>query len=85
MVVFGDSDFITDGLFSQQLNGDLFLNSITWLSKQDSQPLSIRPKEATNRRLNLSQSQASLIALSSILILPIIAFAAAALLWFQRR
>jgi len=85
MVVFGDSDFITDGFFSQQLNGDLFLNSITWLSKQDSQPLSIRPKEATNRRLNLSQSQANLIALSSILILPLFAFAAAALLWFKRR
>ncbi len=85
MVVIGDSDFITDGLFSQQLNGDVFLNSMTWLGKQDSQPLSIRPKEATNRRLNLSQSQANLIALSSILILPVIAFAAAILLWFQRR
>ncbi|MDY6900640.1 MAG: ABC transporter, partial [Cyanobacteriota bacterium] len=85
MVVFGDSDFITDGFFSQQLNGDVFLNSVTWLSKQDSQPLSIRPKEAKNRRINLSQAQANLLALSSILVLPILAFASAALLWFQRR
>ncbi len=85
MVVFGDSDFITDGFFSQQLNGDVFLNSVTWLSKQDSQPLSISPKQAKNRRLNLSQAQANLVALSSVLVLPILAFAAAALLWFQRR
>ncbi|BAY81349.1 hypothetical protein NIES267_08250 [Calothrix parasitica NIES-267] len=85
MVVFGDSDFITDGFFSQQLNGDVFLNSVTWLSKQDSQPLSIRPKQAKNRRINLSQSQANLVALSSVLVLPILAFASAALLWFQRR
>ena len=85
MVVFGDSDFITDGFFSQQLNGDVFLNSVTWLSKQDSQPLSIRPKQAKNRRINLSQAQANLVALSSVLVLPILAFAAAAILWFQRR
>jgi ABC-type uncharacterized transport system involved in gliding motility auxiliary subunit len=84
MVVFGDSDFITDGFFVQQLNGDVFLNSITWLSKQDTQALSIRPKEAKNRRINLSQAQANLVALSSILILPVLAFVAAALLFFQR-
>ncbi len=85
MVVFGDSDFITDGFFSQQLNGDVFLNSVTWLSFQDSQPLSIRAKQAKNRRLNLSQAQANLVALSSVFVLPLLAFAAAALLWFQRR
>ena len=85
MVVFGDSDFITDGLFGQQLNGDVFLNSITWLSTQDSQPLSIRPKEAKNRRINLSQEQANIVALSSILVLPLLAFAASGLIWFQRR
>ena len=85
MVVFGDSDFIADGSFFQQLNGDVFLNSVNWLSKQDSQPLSIRPKEAKNRRIKLSQAQANLVALSSILVLPLIAFASAILLWFQRR
>ena len=84
MVVFGDSDFITDGWF-EQLNRDVFLNSIAWLSNQDNQTLSISPKEAKSRRLNLSQAQANLIALSAILALPIIAFAASGLLWFQRR
>ncbi|MDP5337522.1 MAG: Gldg family protein, partial [Nodularia sp. (in: cyanobacteria)] len=54
LVVIGDSDFATDGLFEQQLNGDVFLNSVAWLSQQDQQPLSIRPKEQRNRRINLN-------------------------------
>jgi ABC-type uncharacterized transport system involved in gliding motility auxiliary subunit len=85
LVVLGNSDFATDGLFTQQLNGDVFLNSVTWLSQQDGQPLSIRPKEAKNRRINLTGAQANLLMLSSLLVLPLIAFAVAALLWWQRR
>ncbi|BAY94571.1 hypothetical protein NIES3275_66230 [Microchaete diplosiphon NIES-3275] len=70
LVVIGNSDFATDGLFQQQLNGDVFLNSVTWLSKQeDRQPLSIRPKEAKNRRLNITAAQANLLTLSSLLLL----------------
>jgi ABC-type uncharacterized transport system involved in gliding motility auxiliary subunit len=85
LVVLGNSDFATDGLFTQQLNGDVFLNSVTWLSQQDGQPLSIRPKEARNRRINLTGAQGNLLTLSSLLILPLIGFAVAALLWWQRR
>ena len=84
MVVFGDSDFITDGWF-EELNRDVFLNSITWLRKPDNPSLSISPKTTKNRRLNFSQGQANIIALSSVLVLPILAFIAAGLLWFQRR
>ncbi|PMB04632.1 ABC transporter, partial [Fischerella thermalis CCMEE 5328] len=85
MVVLGDSDFATDGSFTQQLNGDVFLNSVSWASQQDSQPLSIRPKEPKNRRINLSASQAGILALSSLLILPLIGFAVAVILWWLRR
>ncbi|MEA5569879.1 GldG family protein [Calothrix sp. UHCC 0171] len=85
LVVIGNSDFVTDGLFQQQLNGDVFLNSVTWLSQQDQQPLSIRPKEAKNRRINLSTAQAILLQISSLLILPFLGFLSAGLLWWQRR
>ncbi len=85
MVVLGNSDFATDGLFGQQLNGDVFLNSVTWLSQQDQQPLSIRPKEAKNRHINLTTAQASLLALSSLLVLPLLGLTAATVLWWQRR
>ncbi|MBO3457877.1 GldG family protein [Aetokthonos hydrillicola] len=85
MVVLGNSDFATDGLFGQQLNGDVFLNSVTWLSQQDQPLLSIRPKEAKNRRINLTTSQARVLALSSLLVLPLVGFTAAGVVWWRRR
>ncbi|MEJ1930832.1 Gldg family protein [Nostoc sp. NIES-2111] len=85
LVVIGNSDFVTNNIFQQQLNGDVFLNSVTWLSQQDQQPLSIRPKESKNRRMNLSTSQANLLTLSSLFVLPLLGLVAAAAIWWKRR
>lgn len=85
LVVLGNSNFATDGLFQKQLNGDVFLNSVTWLNQQDQQPLSIRPKEPKNRRISLTTTQANLLILSSLLVLPLIGFAAAVIIWWKRR
>ncbi|MBG1261472.1 ABC transporter, partial [Nostoc sp. BAE] len=85
LVVLGNSEFATDGLFQQQLNGDVFLNSVTWLSQQEKQPLSIRPKEPKNRRITLTTTQANLLILSSLLVLPLIGFAIAVIIWWKRR
>ncbi|WP_016874403.1 GldG family protein [Chlorogloeopsis fritschii PCC 9212] len=85
MVIIGDSDFATNGSFLQQLNGDVFLNSVSWATQQNQQTLSIRPKESKNRRINLTNLQASVIGLSSLLVLPLIGFAAAFVLWWLRR
>ncbi|MEH1968685.1 GldG family protein [Nostoc sp.] len=85
LVVLGNSNFATDGLFQQQLNGDVFLNSVTWLSQQNQQPLSIRPKEPKNRRITLTSTQANLLILSSLLLLPLIGLAAAVIIWWKRR
>jgi ABC-type uncharacterized transport system involved in gliding motility auxiliary subunit len=85
LVVLGNSNFATDGLFQQQLNGDVFLNSVTWLSQQDQQPLSIRPKEPKNRRITLTTTQGNFLILSSLLILPLIGFAIAVIIWWKRR
>ncbi|MEH1924592.1 GldG family protein [Nostoc sp.] len=85
LVVLGNSNFATDGLFQQQLNGDVFLNSVTWLSKQDQQPLSIRPKEPKNRRITLTTTQANLLILSSLLVLPLIGLSTAVIIWWKRR
>ncbi|WGV23164.1 GldG family protein [Halotia branconii] len=85
LVVLGNSDFATNGLFQQQLNGDVFLNSVTWLSQQNQQLLSIRPKEPNNRRINLTNVQASFLTLSSLLFLPLIGLVTAAVIWWRRR
>lgn len=86
LVVIGSSNFITNEQFQQQLNGDLFTNSVSWLSKQDAPAqLSIRPKEAKNRRINLQAAQANVLGLAALGLVPLIGFAAAAILWWQRR
>lgn len=85
MVVLGNTDFATNGLFSQQINGDVFLNSISWLSQQDDRLLSIRPKEQKNRRINMSFLQASLLAWLAIIIVPFVGLLIAGFLWWRRR
>ncbi len=85
LVVIGNSTFATDSLFNQQLNGDVFLNSVQWLSNQDEQPLSIRPREAKDRRLNLSPSQANIITILSLAVFPLLGLIAAGITWWRRR
>lgn len=85
LVAIGNSQFATDAMFGQQLNGDVFLNSVTWASKQENQVLSIRPKESRNRRLNMTEAQGSLLAWTSIIILPLIGFITAGFMWWRRR
>lgn len=85
LVVFGNSTFATDGLIGQQLNSDVFLNSVSWLSKDNNQPLSIRPKQEKNRRINITHMQAILLGWTSLLLFPVIGLAAAVLLWWKRR
>ncbi len=85
LVVIGDSDFAADGRFGQQLNGDVFVNAVSWLSDRDESTLSIRPREATERRITLVARDQSLLALMSVILLPLLGFGGAALLWWQRR
>jgi ABC-type uncharacterized transport system involved in gliding motility auxiliary subunit len=85
MVIIGNSSFITDNLLNQQLNGDVFLNSVSWLSQQDEQTLSIRPKEFTNRRLVLSGQMQLILALLSLVMLPLIGFGMAVGIWWMKR
>ncbi|MDJ0661898.1 MAG: Gldg family protein [Crocosphaera sp.] len=85
LVVIGNSTFATNDLFNQQLNGDVFLNSVQWLSNQDKETLSIRPKEAKDRRLNLSPSQVNIITILSLGVFPLLGLVAAGITWWRRR
>ncbi len=86
LVVIGDSDFARTVYFEQELNGDVLLNAVNWLSSDETNPtLSIRPKEPVNRRLELNTQQNRLVSLLSLGLLPLAAFGTAAGLWWQRR
>ena len=84
MVVIGNTNFATDGWFQQQLNGDLFLNTVGWLAHEEDSTLSISPKETTNRRINLNTFQAGLIGWLALFIIPGLAFTASIVTWWQR-
>ncbi len=85
LVVIGNSSFSTNGWFEQQLNGDVFLNSVSWLSKRDDQTLSIRPKEQKNRRINLTPLQAGILRWTGLLIVPLLGLMTAGVMWWRRR
>ncbi|MBE9065117.1 Gldg family protein [Leptolyngbya cf. ectocarpi LEGE 11479] len=85
LVVVGNATFATDGLFDQQLNGDVFLNSVTWLSNLDDSTLSIRPKEITNRRITMTVSRQILISVLALLVFPLVGVIGAGIAWFRRR
>ncbi|NEQ98605.1 MAG: ABC transporter [Cyanothece sp. SIO2G6] len=85
LVVIGNTNFISNGLVNQQLNGDVFLNTVNWLSQQTNQPLTIRPKSVDNRRIVLDNGTLATIALTAIAILPLFGFGGAIFLWLRRR
>lgn len=84
MVVFGNALFATDDWFSQQLNGDLFLNTVDWLTGADIENLSIPSKQLTNRRIDLTPLQASMINWLAIVIVPALGFILAGITWWGK-
>ncbi|MDB9496785.1 Gldg family protein [Spirulina major CS-329] len=85
LVVFGNATFATNGWFEQQLNGDMFLNSVKWLADEDEQLLSIRPKTLENRRIILSVEQSRLLGWLAVIVFPALGFMMAGVIWWQRR
>lgn len=84
MVVFGSATFATNGWFEQQLNGDILLNSVDWLVGEEAS-LAIRPREQTNRRLNLTPLQAGIVSWMALRIMPLLGLIIAGILWWRRK
>lgn len=84
VVVFGDSDFVSNGVIGIQGNKDMFLNTVGWLSQQENL-ISIRAREAADRRLTLTATQQNNVALLSLLMVPGLVFAIGIVSWWRRR
>ena len=67
-----------------QANRDLALNSINWLSS-DEDLISIRPKEAEDRRLNVNQRQMNIFAYTDLIAIPLIIIVAGVAVFLKRR
>jgi ABC-type uncharacterized transport system involved in gliding motility auxiliary subunit len=85
LVIIGDSTFASNGLVNQQLNGDVLLNAVSWLSQRDDQVLAIRPRSVSNRRIVLPVEQQVSVSLLALGLLPVLGFGTAAIVWWRRR
>jgi len=86
LVVFGDSDFISNQLLDSYRNRDLFVNSVNWLVG-DVESIAIRPNQARASRIRqLTSQQFVTIRFLSLFVLPeVIAFAGVFAWWSRRR
>lgn len=84
IVVFGDSDFISNEFFTSRDNSDFFLNSVNFLT-DDYDLISIRPKIFPVRELVLTANQRDFIQWSSWFLPPVLLTLMAAWIWWRRR
>lgn len=85
IVVFGDSDFASNAYFANSGGGDLFLNAINWLTLEEDL-IAIRPVDPSQRTLRrMTASEASLVQMTSIFLIPIVVFIIGVTVWWRRR
>jgi ABC-type uncharacterized transport system involved in gliding motility auxiliary subunit len=84
VVVMGDSDFASNMAINISGNRDFFMNIVGWLSQQENL-IAIRPKEAGDSRLTLTNDQARRIAWLALLVVPGLILAMGVSTWWRRR
>jgi hypothetical protein len=85
LVVFGDSEFANNNFFTLQGNGDLFLNSVSWLAEEEDL-IAIRPREGGGSGpVVLTAAQQPLIFWLPVVVLPLVVFAVGAIVFTTRR
>ena len=84
IIVFGDSDFASNGWFYTPDNSDFFLNSVNWLVG-DIPLANIRPKPTDPRILVLTDNEYDFIRFSGWLLLPAVMAVAGGFVWWRRR
>ena len=84
LMVIGDSDFASNQYFNFSGNGDLFLNTASYLAEEENL-ISIRPKERKNTPLMLTRAQGIFIFTLGTIIVPICVLFVGARKWWRRR
>jgi ABC-type uncharacterized transport system involved in gliding motility auxiliary subunit len=78
------SDFATNSLFGTSVNGDLFLNTVSWLA-EDTDLLSIRPRDPQNRSVTLTATESRLIFWATVILFPLATLIFGMGVWYRRR
>ncbi len=82
--VIGNSAFAGNLFFHSLGNGDLFINTVNWLTTKEDL-ISIRPKLSSTRLLILSQREADWLLYSSVGLLPFMSALMGFWVWWRRR
>ena len=83
-VVVGSSQWAANSFLPFNGNRDLALNTINWLSS-DEDLISIRPKEAEDRKLTMTRAQVRWVGITSLLLIPLIVIGTGISIWWRRR
>jgi len=84
LIVYGNSAFASNGPFGSAGNGNLFLNTVSWLA-QDENFISIRPKNPEDRRITMTEAQGRFVNYVLVLLLPVGIIGAGIRVWVRRR
>jgi ABC-type uncharacterized transport system involved in gliding motility auxiliary subunit len=85
IVLIGSPDLISNNSLQQVIgNQTLFLNAANWVAEQDNL-IDVRPPDTKPRTLAVIGWQLNLIAISSVVLLPLAILAAGAAVWWVRR
>jgi ABC-type uncharacterized transport system involved in gliding motility auxiliary subunit len=84
VAIFGDSDFATNQYFSTSANGDLFLNTVSFLAEENDL-IAIRPREKGKQTLSLTSAQGNFVVYMSILVMPALPLLLGIYTWLNRR
>jgi len=84
LLIAGDADFPTNQWYQFSGNGDLFLNCVSWMGKEEGL-VAIRSKENQAQTLALTPHQGELLLFGFVILLPLGTFAAAFGVWRWRR
>jgi ABC-type uncharacterized transport system involved in gliding motility auxiliary subunit len=85
LVVFGDAEFANNNFFTLQGNGDLFLNTVSWLAEEE-ELIAIRPRDGGGSGpVMLTAAQQPLIFWFAVVIVPLAVFTSGMVVVSRRR
>jgi ABC-type uncharacterized transport system involved in gliding motility auxiliary subunit len=84
VVVIGDSDFAANRWIGLSGNRDLFLNMANWLAQQENL-IAIRPRQAEDRPISMTEDQATMVLLFGQYIVPALLLLTGVLVWWKKR
>jgi ABC-type uncharacterized transport system involved in gliding motility auxiliary subunit len=84
LVVFGDSEFLSDGEIANAGNATLALNAMNWLAARDAS-LGIPPRDVSRSNLYLADEELRTIFVLVVLVMPLVAVVLGVIVWRRRR